>query len=94
MALSKQSQNLVSDTMTKADEILKLKFELEILIARWDLTDVGSIIEDLEKGAEGSLFPHLGKTEIVNAVEGFREVLTSIGNTSDGNAAKFVKMKG
>lgn len=91
MALSAQNQNIISEMMNFAEAELAQLDKAHNLLARWNNNDVFNTLTDADVSA---LFPHLTKSEVVEAVNAITAVSNALGDFSSGQAVNLIKMKG
>ncbi len=91
MALSAQNQNLISEMMNFSEAQLALLDKAHNLLARWNNNDVYNALTDAD--VTGT-FPHLDKSEIVEAINAITAVSNALGDFTSGQAVNLVKMKG
>lgn len=91
MALSAQNSNLISEMMNWAEVELAQLDKAHNLLARWNQNDVFNILTDPDVEA---VFPHLTKSEIVEAINAITAVSTALGDFTSGQAVNLIKLKG
>lgn len=93
MALSAQNSNFISELQQKAETILTLQRDIDLMIARWNQNDMFNILTDQDIQAVPA-FAHLTKSEVSNAVNAITAVTTALGDLDDGEAVDLLKLKG
>ena len=103
MALTAQTQNWITDTMSLADTMLDVQEKNAKLRARATVNSLASAITDAaltELRDDGThVYPslaHLTKAELVDAVTVFTEFVAWMGDPNDAasRAAKLLKLRG
>lgn len=93
MAMTDQQQNFVSEVMQTAEEIIKMNNKLDQLIARWNLNDFTTNLNNGDFGAIPSL-AHLNKTKFTAAITAFQAIQTALGDKTSGQITNLIKLKG
>jgi len=93
MAMTDQQQNFISEVMTTADEIIKMNNKLDQLIARWNLNDSTTNINNADFNAIAAL-AHLNKTKFSAAITAFQAIQTALGDKVTGQITNLIKLKG
>lgn len=93
MALSAQNQNLISEIMNKAEEILALQNELDLIVLRFNENNVYNEATDQELAAVTSL-NHLTQSNVGNAIAAYIAVVGVLDANSAAHRIALAKMKG
>ena len=93
MALSNQFQNEITRIITLAEETLRIRYDMELLIARWNQNDMFNQLNDPDIQAITG-FGHLTVSEVANAISAFTSILGALGDNTSGQAVNLIKMKG
>lgn len=90
MKLNNQDANFIAELQGWAEQMLALRGQAELLLARWFLNGTSARLTDAEIQ---TLFPHLTADEVTAAVDAMRTVLDALGNNVSGQAVNLIRMK-